>query len=128
MSEFTKLPFPPTPRSPRRLMIWDGSPVPEGMVALRLIEVGDNEIMLAAVDDEGVCLLDPEDEEFAGSLLTIGNQYVDRSLNVMPSLGFASDVNGCVMSDPALDALSARRAKNYGGKRASFRAIDGDVP
>ena len=120
--------FPPPDRAPKRIMIWDGSPIPDGMVALRLIEVGDNEIMLAAVDEGGACLLDPLSNGHAGALMTITDRHYVLALGLMPSLMFATDVHGRLAPEPSSEALVTSRAKNFGGKRASFRAIEGDAP
>ena len=107
-----------------KLKVYDGTPTPSDTLALRLIEIGPNEIMLAAVDGEGNCLLDPHSDAHAGGLLTIAGGRIVRSLRVMPSLDFHLDVDGRVTSDPALEAIITRRAQNFGGKRASFRAVE----
>jgi hypothetical protein len=107
-----------------KLKIYDGTPSADDTVVLRLIEIGPNEIMLAAVDATGNCLLDPDSEAHAGGLLSIADGMITRSLCVMPSLGFRLDVDGRVSPNPELEAIVTRRAKNFGGKRASFRAVE----
>lgn len=107
-----------------KLKIYDGTPTPADVVCLRLIEVGLGEIMLAAVDALGECLVDDDSSAHAGGLLVICGPYIVRSVLVMPALGFDLDVHGRVNSDPELDALTAKRSQYFGGKRSSFRAVD----
>ena len=109
-----------------KLKVFDGSPTPNDVLALRLIQVSEREVMLAVVDRDGECLLDPDADEYGGGVLTISDGYIFRSPAVSPSLGFKLDNQDMVMLSPWAESVAVGHSQRYGGKRASFRAIDGE--
>ena len=108
-----------------KLKVFDGTPTPDDVLALRLIQISDGEVMLAVVDAAGECFLDPASDEYGGGILTISDGYIFRSPAVAPALGFKLDNQDMVRLSPWAESIAVGHSQRYGGKRASFRAIDG---
>ena len=106
-----------------KIRVWDGTPSTTEIM-VRLIQISDSEIMLAAVDEFGNCLADSRSDIHGGALLTLDiSGEVSLSTAVMPSLGFLLDVDGRLRLSALSERMMAIRAQQYGGKRTSFRII-----
>lgn len=90
-----------------------------GTIYLGLIDLDRGSVMLAAVDENGECLLDRFSETHAGGLLSLTQDgRIARALNIMPALGIDLDSAGRLILDEYTEQVTAARARGPDNKAA----------